>query len=73
MQLSTHELAVAETESLTDPALLAEILEAREELDMATLAEEVDEIRQTNSGKPSTRISLTYAPTDPTQPRCSRR
>jgi hypothetical protein len=50
-QLSTHELAVAETESLTDPGLLAEILEAREELDMATSPEEVDEIRQTNSGE----------------------
>lgn len=30
--------------------LLAEILEAREELEMATSVEEVDTIRQTNQG-----------------------
>lgn len=49
-QLSTHELAVAETESLTDPALLAEILEAREDLEYASSPEEVEKIRQINSG-----------------------
>lgn len=42
---------MAETESLTDPMLLAEILEAREELEMASTPEEVDEIRQTNAGE----------------------
>jgi molecular chaperone HscB len=41
-------LAVEETESLTDPMLLAEILEAREELEEASTAEEVDALRQAN-------------------------
>jgi len=41
---------VEETESLTDPMLLAEILEAREELEMASSPEEVDELRLTNQG-----------------------
>ena len=35
---------------MTDPMLLAEILEAREELEMASSPEEVDELRQTNQG-----------------------
>ena len=35
---------------MTDPMLLAEILEAREELEMASSLEEVDELRQTNQG-----------------------
>lgn len=48
---------MAETESLTDPELLAEILEAREDLEMASSQAEVDEIRQTNSGKPSSSSS----------------
>jgi molecular chaperone HscB len=42
---------VNETDSLTDPMLLAEILEAREELEMATTPEEVEEIRQTNQSR----------------------
>jgi molecular chaperone HscB len=49
--LSTQELEVNETDSLTDPMLLAEILEAREELEMATTPEEVEEIRQTNQSR----------------------
>jgi hypothetical protein len=40
--------------------LLAEILEAREELEMATSVEEVDTIRQTNQGTPTAVATLTY-------------
>jgi hypothetical protein len=50
-QLSVHELGPEESDSLTDPALLAEILEAREELEEATSAEEVDAIRKINHGE----------------------
>lgn len=46
-----------ETESLTDPMLLAEILEAREELEMAESAEEVDGLRRTNQEKVDETIS----------------
>jgi molecular chaperone HscB len=46
-----------ETESLTDPMLLAEILEAREELEMAESAEEVEQLRRTNQEKVDETIS----------------
>ena len=46
-----HALAVTETDSLSDPGLLAEILEAREELESATSADEVETLRETNGGE----------------------
>lgn len=48
-----HALATVETDALTDPALLAEIMEAREELESATTPEQVEAVRQTNAGKPA--------------------
>lgn len=50
VQLAVHDLAHDETDSLTDPTLLAEILEAREELEYAETQEEVDELRAANQG-----------------------
>ncbi|ORY33366.1 hypothetical protein BCR39DRAFT_463736 [Naematelia encephala] len=55
--LSTYQLATDETDSLTDPMLLAEILEAREELDSATTKEEVDTIRAANHDRVETTIA----------------
>lgn len=39
-----------ETDKIDDPMLLAEILEAREELEEAETPEQVDRIRQANNG-----------------------
>ena len=41
---------MVEEESLADPELLTEILEAREELESAATTEKVDTLRKTNSG-----------------------
>ncbi|RSH91888.1 hypothetical protein EHS25_009258 [Saitozyma podzolica] len=49
--LSVHGLRSEETDSLTDPTLLAEILEAREELEEAASHDEVEEIRKANHEK----------------------
>ncbi|WVO14253.1 Fe-S protein assembly co-chaperone HscB [Cryptococcus depauperatus] len=46
--LSVHLKGTEETDKMDDPILLAEILEAREELEEATTQEEVDSIRQIN-------------------------
>lgn len=43
-----------ETDKIDDPMLLAEILEAREELEEAETPEQVDRIRQANIGPFST-------------------
>jgi molecular chaperone HscB len=51
VQLSVHGLRSEETDSLTDPTLLAEILEAREELEEAASHDEVDDIRKANHGE----------------------
>ena len=40
-----------ETDSLTDPDLLMEVLEAREELEEAETNEQVDALRQANHGE----------------------
>lgn len=50
MQLSVHDLPTQETDSLTDPMLLAEILEAREELEEAETEDQVDQLRTSNHG-----------------------
>ncbi len=50
-QLEVHALAVTETDSLTDPGLLAEVLEAREELESAKSSEEVETLRKKNHGE----------------------
>jgi len=42
---------VTETDSLTDPGLLAEVLEAREELESAKSSEEVETLRKKNHGE----------------------
>lgn len=49
--LSVHGYPTEETDSLTDPDLLMEVLEAREELEEATSAEQVEGLRQTNHEK----------------------
>lgn len=45
-----YETGISETDSLTDPTLLMEVMEAREELEGASTAEEVDSLRQQNDG-----------------------
>lgn len=47
-----------ETDKIDDPMLLAEILEAREELEEAETPEQVDRIRQANIGAFSTHFFL---------------
>ncbi|RXK35903.1 Fe-S protein assembly co-chaperone HscB [Tremella mesenterica] len=56
--LSVHhpDLATAETDQLTDPGLLSEIMEARESLHEATTAEQVEKIREENHLKVTTTI-----------------
>ena len=54
MQLGVHGYPTEETDSLTDPDLLMEVLEAREELEEATSAEQVDGLRQANHGMSAT-------------------
>jgi molecular chaperone HscB len=49
-QLSANALGVEESDSLTDPVLLAEILEAREEVEMATSQEDIHGIADRNAG-----------------------
>jgi molecular chaperone HscB len=46
-----------ETDSLTDPMLLAEIMEAREELEEAQSEADVDGLREANAGKLPSRLS----------------
>lgn len=48
VKLGAHAQATEETDSITDPMLLAEILEAREELESAATEEEVTAIREAN-------------------------
>ncbi len=47
-----------ETDSLTDPLLLSEVLEAREELEEASSAEEVDRLREANHGECESTVSF---------------
>ncbi|OWZ35952.1 molecular chaperone HscB, partial [Cryptococcus neoformans c45] len=46
--LSVNAQGTEETDKIDDPVLLAEILEAREELEEAETHEEIDRIRQAN-------------------------
>lgn len=46
-----HGYPTEETDSLADPMLLSDVLEAREELEEATTAEQVDQLRQANHGE----------------------
>lgn len=55
LQLSVHDLPMEETDSLTDPMLLADIMEAREELEEAQSEEDVEKLRIANHG-----MSLRY-------------
>lgn len=49
-----------ETDKIDDPVLLAEILEAREELEEAETHEEIDRIRQANKGAFLTLLIVDY-------------
>ncbi|WVR07681.1 Fe-S protein assembly co-chaperone HscB [Kwoniella sp. DSM 27419] len=49
--LSVHAHATEETDKIDDPMMLAEILEAREELEEATTQQQVDSIRAANHEK----------------------
>ncbi|GAA5928820.1 J-type chaperone JAC1 [Sporobolomyces koalae] len=46
--LSLHDVTIGEAEAVTDPELLMEIMETREELEDAETPEQVDRIRETN-------------------------
>jgi molecular chaperone HscB len=48
--LSQHNLDVSETDQLTDPHLIAEIIEMREALEDASSESEVEEIKSNVSG-----------------------
>lgn len=50
--LQLEGIHISESESLTDPELIMEVMEAREELDSADSREEVERIRQENQGQP---------------------
>lgn len=48
--LQQEGVEIGESENLEDPALIMEVMEAREELDGAESQEEVERIRQENAG-----------------------
>lgn len=50
-QLDQYGYDIAESDSLTDPELLMEVMEAREELEEASTQEECDAVRESNKGK----------------------
>jgi molecular chaperone HscB len=49
-QLEIHGNPIAETDSLDDPALLMDVMEAREELEEAQTEEEVEKVKASNAG-----------------------
>lgn len=63
VQLNVHGYPTEESDSLTDPDLLMEVLEAREELEEAESAEQVDALREANHG-----TSVRPSPCDPSWP-----
>ena len=52
--LQLQGITIGESESVDDPELIMEIMDAREALDNAETREEVERIRQANTGKPCT-------------------
>lgn len=56
--LELHGLPIEETDSLTDPELLMEILDARESLEDAQSEEDMEKVRAANSGRTQHTISL---------------
>ncbi|WWC64579.1 Fe-S protein assembly co-chaperone HscB [Kwoniella dejecticola CBS 10117] len=66
--LSIHDKATDETDKLDDPMILAEILEAREELEEADIAEEIDRIRSVNHEKVEDIIKQLHAAFSETPP-----
>lgn len=61
-QLEVYGQNVEESDSLTDPELLMEIMEAREQLDECSSQEECDAIRVSNKGKPCIPMLRTVYP-----------
>jgi len=61
-KLSAHAQATQETDSITDPEILMEVLEAREELESAASEEEVTSIRENNHSAYPTSMPLLPTP-----------
>ena len=51
LQLEIYGNPIAETDSLDDPALLMDVMEAREELEEAQTEEEVERVKASNAGQ----------------------
>ena len=51
VQLEIYGNPIAETDSLDDPALLMDVMEAREELEEAETEEEVERVKASNAGQ----------------------
>jgi hypothetical protein len=49
-QLELYDMPIEETDSLTDPELLMDILDAREELEEAQTEEDMEKVRSINAG-----------------------
>ena len=52
-------IEIGETDSLEDPELIMEVMEARERLESAETREEVDEIQVENQGAAFSRTNVT--------------
>jgi len=56
--LELYDMPIEETDSLTDPELLMEILDAREELEEAQTEEDMEKVRSINAERTNKTISL---------------
>jgi molecular chaperone HscB len=63
-QLEIYGNPIAETDSLDDPDLLMQVMEAREELEDASTEEEVERVKLSNAGTSFLILFLTHGETD---------